>query len=323
MFTQIIRRTIQIAGIIFIIIIPFLSLYGVLVENYRLSMVDGEGWQKFFDKIDTIVRYFSEDTTRAARTVKGSLFWSVSIKDFNISDPLAFVGIIFGSKAFYLTLLTSILPLVIITAVLGRVYCGWICPMNLIFELNGKIRKLLRKVGINPFNVGFARLNKYALLIVGAVFSLVLGVQVFSFIYPPIIFNREVTHLIYFGSVGVGAITLILIFLFEISISQRAWCRYYCPGGALWSLMGTKRLVHITVDRELCDDCGKCNLACEFGLDPMRGNMGMECDNCGRCISKCKPAGLKYSITLPWQKGGGIRKERQNKEKKKLKSAGN
>lgn len=320
---QIIRRLVQITGIIFIIVVPFLSLYNVLVENYRLAMVDGEAWQRFFDYIDNAVRYISNNPAKTAKSVRGTLFWSVTIKDFNISDPLTFVGNIFGSKTFYLTLFISILPLVIITTILGRVYCGWVCPMNLIFELNGKIRKILRKLGINVFNVHFTRLNKYMLLVAGAVLSLILGVQVFSFIYPPIIFNREVIHLIYFGSVGVGAVVLVLVFLFEISISQRAWCRYFCPGGAMWSLIGAKRLVQITIDRELCDDCGKCNLACEFGLDPMRGKMGMECDNCGKCISKCKPDALKYSIILPWEKHRGIRKGRKDKEQKKLKIVSN
>ncbi|MBI5892770.1 MAG: 4Fe-4S binding protein [Deltaproteobacteria bacterium] len=269
MLTQIIRRTIQVSGIVLIIFIPFLSL------------------------------------------------------DFNISDPLTFIGNIFGSGKFYFTLFVSILPLVIITAALGRVYCGWICPMNLIFELNGKIRKILIKIGVKPFNVSFARLNKYALLIVGAALSMILGVQVFSFIYPPIIFNREVIHLIYFGSVGTGAVVLVTIFLFEISISQRAWCRYFCPGGALWSLLGAKRVLNITIDREICDDCGKCNLACEFGLDPMRGRMGMECDNCGKCISKCKPDALKYSMIFPWQKKSIIRRRRHHKEDKELNLASN
>lgn len=319
---QILRRTIQITGIIFIISVPFLSLYNVLVENYRLSMIDGEGWQRFFDEVDSIVRYFSDDPAKTARAVKGTLFWSVTIKDFNISDPLTFVGSLLGSLGFYSKLFISILPLVLITVLLGRVYCGWICPMNLIFELNGKIRTLLRKVGINTFNVSFARLNKYALLIVGAILTLALSVQVFSFIYPPIIFNREIIHLIYFGSVGVGAVVLVTIFLFEISLSQRAWCRYYCPGGALWSLIGAKRLVRITIDRELCDDCGKCNLACEFGLDPMRGRMGMECDNCGKCISKCKPDALKYSLIFPWQ-NDHIRRHKQKKGKDHLKIASN
>ncbi|MBI5682784.1 MAG: 4Fe-4S binding protein [Deltaproteobacteria bacterium] len=318
---QIIRRTIQVSGIVLIIFIPFLSLYGVLAENYRLAMVDGEGWQRFFDQIDRIVRYISDDPIKTARALKGSLFWSVTIKDFNISDPLTFVGSLFGSLDFYSKLFISIVPLVLLTLLLGRVYCGWLCPMNLMFELNSKIRTLLRKVGINTFNVSFARLNKYMMLIVGAVLSLVLGVQVFSFIYPPILLNRELIHLIYFGSVGTGAVMLVLIFIFEISISQRAWCRYFCPGGALWSLMGAKRLVQITIDRQICDDCGKCNLACEFGLDPMRGKMGMECDNCGKCVSKCKPDALKYSIVFPWQRGGVIRE--RNEEKEEFRKASN
>lgn len=314
---QVIRRTIQILGIVFIIVVPFLSLYGVLVENYRLAMVDGEGWQKLFDRIDTFIRYFSEDTANASRAAKGTFLWSVTIKDFNISDPLAFVGSVFGSLGFYSKLFISILPLVLLTLLLGRVYCGWLCPMNLLFELNGKIRSLLRKLGINIFNISFARLNKYALLIVGALLTMVLGVQVFSFIYPPILLNREIIHLIYFGSVGTGAVMLVLIFMFEISISQRAWCRYFCPGGALWSLLGVKRVVQVTVDREICDNCGKCNIACEFGLNPMKGEMGMECDNCGKCMSKCKIDALKYSIVLPWQKGG-IKRERGKSEWKEV-----
>lgn len=285
---QILRRLVQISGIILIIAIPFLSLYGVLVENYRISMVNGEGWQRFFDYVDRAVRYFSDDTAKAARSVKGTLFWSITIFGFNISDPLTFLGNIFGSKGFYLKLFIAILPLVSITAVLGRVYCGWICPMNLLFELNGKMRNVLRKAGVKPFNVGFARLNKYALLLMGGILSLILGVQVYSFIYPPIVFNREVIHLIYFGSVGIGAVFLIILFLFEVSISQRAWCRYFCPGGALWSLMGIKRLVKVEWDKKLCDDCGK-------------------------CISKCAPDALKYSIIMPWQKGG-IKKERDEKK---------
>lgn len=74
----------------------------------------------------------------------------------------------------------------------------------------------------------------------------------------------------------------------------------------MWSLMGIKRLVRVEWDKQLCDDCGNCNLACEFGLNPMRGEMGMECDNCGRCIVKCKPDALKWSVSIPLKKKAGV-----------------
>lgn len=317
---QLIRRTIQVSGVIFIIVVPILSLYGVLASNFRLLMVEGRGWQKVFDFIDNTLRRFGEDPAMVVRDIKGTLFWSLTIKDFNISDPLTFVGNLFGAKQFYLTLLLSILPIIIITALLGRVYCGWVCPMNLAFELNGKLRRLFYRLGLRPFNVEFNRLHKYNLLIVGAILSFILGVQVLSFLYPPILLNREVIHLIYFGSIGVGGVVLVMLLFLELSLSQRAWCRYFCPGGAMWSLLGARRVVRITLDEGLCDDCGECNLVCEFGLDPMRGRMGRECDNCGRCISKCKPGALKYSLIPPWQRPG---QRGEKKEEKRIRLVSN
>jgi len=310
---QFIRRTIQIFGVIFIIVVPILSLYGVLASNFRLMMVEGRGWQKVFELIDNWLRLFSDDPARIASDIKGTLFWSLTIKGFNLSDPLTFLGNLFGARQFYLSLLLSVLSLIVITALLGRVYCGWVCPMNLVFELNCKLRRLFYRLGLRPFNIEFNRLHKYNLLIVGAILSFILGIQVLSFLYPPILLNREVIHLIYFGSIGMGGVFLVLVLFIELSLSQRAWCRYFCPGGALWSLLGARRVVRITLDRELCDDCGKCDLACEFGLSPMRGRMGMECDNCGKCKSRCDRGALRYTLVYPWQ-GWGKGKERKEKE---------
>jgi len=310
---QILRRTIQVMVMVLTVAIPILGLYEIMVSHYRghLYMTRGELWGKGFYLIDEALRYInSNDPSRIIREVKGTFFWSFTIFGFNISDPLAFIGLLIGSRTFYLSLLTSTLVLVGITVILGRVYCGWVCPMHLIFELNNKLRGLLHRIRIRPINVGFNRLHKYTFLVIGSLSALILGVQFLALSYPPMILGREILHLIYFHSLGIGATVLIIILLFELSISQRAWCRYFCPGGAVWSLLGARRIVRVRLDSKLCDDCGKCTLACEFGLNPMRGEMGMECDNCGRCISKCKPGALRYSLILP---GQNVKVERRNK----------
>lgn len=295
---QFIRRTLQISVILLLIIIPILSLYGVLAQNYRLLTVEGTYWQKVFDFIETSLRKVSYDPVRIVDNIKGSFFWSFTIYGYNISDPLNVVGSIFGSKSIYWPIIKSSLVLVVLTVLLGRVYCGWICPMGFIFEMNCKLRKLLEKIGIRPRIFVFRRSNKYAMLGIGALFSAVLGIQVFSFIYPPTIFNREMVHLIYYGSVGIGLITLLLIMFVEVSISPRVWCRYFCPGGALWSLMGSVRVMRIKRETSLCDNCGDCNRVCEFGLHPMGDATGMECDNCGKCIANCHSKALKYKIGM-------------------------
>ncbi len=272
-------------------------------------MAKGDLWQSAFVFTDRILKVFIEDPIKPISEIKGTFFWSFTVFGFTITDPLAFLGYLFSSKTFYLSFFISSFFLVGLTLVFGRVYCSWICPMNLIFELNNMCRKVLMKLNIKPLNVGFNRLHKYMVLIIGCIISLLMGVHVLYFLYPPIILNREVLHFFYYRSFGIGLSVLLVLLFIELSFSQRAWCRYFCPGGALWSLFGIKRLVKVEWDKQLCDDCGKCNLACEFGLNPMRGEMGMECDNCGRCIAKCKPDALRFSLSIPFKNGDEVRNE--------------
>ncbi len=296
-----IRRFVQITILCFMVAAPFLGLYDILIENYRIHNVAGVAWQKFFYKVDETVRLVTDTPETFADNFKGSP-WSITIGGYNISDVLAFVGVLFGGGGFYLSLFLSALPLIIITLLLGRVFCGWLCPMHLIFELNGKVRSVLNRMGIRTINFSFGRLNKYMVLVFGVLFSLALGVQFFTFVYPPAILNREIIHLIYFGSVGIGAVTLGLVMFMEVSLSERLWCRYFCPGGALYSLLGAYRVVTVVRDPGLCDLCGDCDRVCEFGLSPMKDAVGMECDNCGKCIAHCEQKGLSFKLAPPWKR---------------------
>ncbi len=299
---QFIRRFIQLFVIALLIIIPILSLYEILIENFRLPMVQGRTWQQIFNFVDSAMRHLSGNPVTIVKNIKGNIFWSITIYDFTLSDPLILVGHIFGSREFYISLLVSSLPFIIITVLFGRVFCGWICPMDLLLEINNKIRRLLYKIGLRPYNVIFSRSHKYALLFIGSILTFLLGVQLFAFIYPPAIINRETVHYIYYGSVGMGVVAVAAIMLIEVSLSERLWCRYFCPGGGLYSALGTGRLVTIVRDKNLCDDCADCNKACEFGLNPMRDKFGMECNNCGQCISVCKKKVLNFKFGLPWRR---------------------
>ncbi len=300
------RRSLQVTALSLLFIIPVLSLYAILMENFRLPQVVGRVWKKVFYHLDEWMCYLSDEPAKLAQSVRGSLFWSFSIGDFNLTDPLNLVGHIFGSMDFYLPVLVASLPLILLTALLGRVYCGWVCPADFLFEMGSKLRRLMGKMGVDLKSVSFDRLNKYVLLFVGALFSMALGNQLFSFIYPPAILNREAVHLVFYGSIGIGGVLFFLMLLVEVSLSRRAWCRYFCPGGALWSVLGGRRMICVEVSREICTDCGKCNVACEYGLNPMQNKAGIECNNCGDCIDACQEKGvIGYKFRWPWEKRSG------------------
>ena len=93
------------------------------------------------------------------------------------------------------------------------------------------------------------------------------------------------------------------IVLFEILISRRWWCRYVCPGGALYGLIGWARPVRVVHATGKCTRCAACVRVCPVGLNPMDDRMGRECDNCGLCVSNCKDKALNYGIRLS-KKGG-------------------
>ena len=68
---------------------------------------------------------------------------------------------------------------------------------------------------------------------------------------------------------------------FEIFVSRRWWCKYMCPGGGLYSLIGFVRPVRMKLVQENCTHCGDCVVACPVGLNPMMNRLGIECGNCG------------------------------------------
>ena len=62
------------------------------------------------------------------------------VKVFLDFDPLIFLSTLLAAHAFPLTLLGS-LTVILITALLGRVFCGWICPLGTLHNLMSSLRK--------------------------------------------------------------------------------------------------------------------------------------------------------------------------------------
>jgi len=268
-----------------LVFLPLLHTYQSQLNAHSYDLM-ATGEQQLFDFTDAIVAPLLHDAQNQLDSVKGTT-WSANFWGLQISDPLAIVGQSAASHKLDLTfVLTAAIPLVV-TLLFGRVFCGWICPATFLYELNSMFARGLHGLGLHVSYKHYRQQLKYGVLALGIVISAITGSVAFAAIYPPAIIGRELYYGLAAGGFGGGSIFFALTLLFDLLVAKRGFCRYLCPGGALYSLLGHFRLVRIQRLVNRCDDCAKCTVACEFGLDPMHDEFGQECNNCTACIAAC------------------------------------
>ncbi|MBF0447606.1 MAG: 4Fe-4S binding protein [Magnetococcales bacterium] len=276
-----------------LILLPYFHIY----QNYTAAhaydlLADSE--KEIYDLMAWLTDPFVSDPSRDLNAIKGTT-WSATFFGLQLSDPLAFLAHLFATKSFYWGLFLSVLIPVALTVVLGRFYCGWICPAGLIYDLTDHLAEWIKRSGI-PLrrNRKFDGRLKYVVLGFGLLISAFSSWVALSSLYPPAIVGREIYYIVTTGALGAGAGFFVFTLLFDLLVARHGFCRYLCPGGALYTLIGQYRMVRIQRLVESCNDCGKCNKACPFVLDPMRDGFGMECNNCTACIAECPEQALVF-----------------------------
>lgn len=216
---------------------------------------------------------------------------------FALTDPLAAGEVIIAGQGTLATLLISVIPLLIISLIFGRVFCSWVCPLNTIFELGAYIHK--PKTG-SLVNTGLP------FLVLGFFLSAALlsGLPLFTILSPIGIISRSVT----FG-VGLEILFVLMLFLIGMFYAEKAWCRTVCPVGALYGLIGRFKLFDIAINQNACNNCGQCHANCTMGTLVGSHNKldKLFCTNCGDCISVCPQNAVRFHCTF--SKKGGVKNE--------------
>ncbi len=290
-----------------LIILPLLSVYQNYVAAYAYDLLSPSE-RVLYDTAEWFTSPFTDDPAEDLDLVKGTT-WSGTLFGLKLSDPLAVVSqIAAGLTVYWPFVLTALIP-VAFTVVLGRFFCGWLCPATFLYELNTNLGAWLRSAGLRVGTRRFDKRFKYLVLGLGIVISAVSGTVAMAAIYPPAIVGREIYYAVALGGFGAGTAFFVLTLLFDLLVTRRGFCRYLCPGGALYSLLGRYRAVRIQRIAQTCNDCAKCNAICEFGLDPMRDDFGQECNNCSACIAVCPTDALTFAVKLrdvPYQGPGHL-----------------
>ncbi|MFQ5439182.1 MAG: 4Fe-4S binding protein [Paracoccaceae bacterium] len=277
-----------------LVLLPLLHVYQTYVAAYAYDLISPSE-QRFYDAMEAISAPFVSDPARDLDAIKGNT-WSGTFWGLRLSDPLAVAGqAAAGLGVYWPFALTALIP-VLFTLVFGRFFCGWICPATLLYELNSNLAGWLRWAGLHTGNRHFDRRIKYGVLALGLILSGITGSVLLATIYPPALIGREIYYAAALGGFGGGAVFFIGTLLFDLLVARRGFCRYLCPGGALYSLLGRYRLVRIRRIVENCNDCAKCNVVCEFGLDPLNDGFGQECNNCTACIAVCPTDAMTFAL---------------------------
>ncbi len=287
-----------------LILLPSIHVYQTYVASFSYDLLSSSEKQ-MFDIMELITSPFTDNPRDELDAIKGTT-WSGSFWSLQLSDPLAVVGqIASGIGLYWPFILTGLIP-IIFTLIFGRFFCGWICPATFLYELNSTLSYFLQKLGVKTGKRSFDRRLKYLVLVVGLILSAISGSVLVSIIYPPAIVGREIYFAIALGGFGAGLVFFVLTLLFDLLVSRRGFCRYICPGGALYSLLGRFRVFRIRRVVENCNDCAKCNAVCEFGLNPLRDNFTQECNNCTACIAVCPTDALTFAIKFNDDSNQGI-----------------
>jgi cytochrome c oxidase accessory protein FixG len=208
--------------------------------------------------------------------------------------------------------LTIVALVLLMTALLGRVWCGWACPQTVYLEfLYRPIERLFegkataqKKLDKTPFagkrllkNLVFLIVSMFVAHVFLAYFvgidRLVEWIQMSPFDHPV-------------AFVVMGSVTALMFFDFASFREQT--CIIACPYGRLQSVLLDKQSLVIGYDEARgeprgklskkdsvdapplgdCIDCGACVRTCPTGIDIRRG-LQMECIGCAQCIDACEP----------------------------------
>ena len=227
--------------------------------------------------------------------INGDLSSSTLLNTVPLADPFAVLQILAsGQSLLSEVLIGALIVLAFYFIVGGRVWCSWVCPINLISDLASRVRKTLNIK--NAFQL--SRKFRYTMLALSLVLSAITGVAAFEWISPIGIFHREVI----FG-LGGGWLILLGLFIFDSLVLKDGWCGHLCPLGAFYAVVGKFSLLRIGFNTPTCTHCAECVKVCP---EPQVLNLKRasekgyiasgECTNCGRCITVCPEDTLKFDL---------------------------
>ncbi len=198
--------------------------------------------------------------------------------------------------------LGGIILLLLVAVLVGRFFCGWVCPMGTLIDVSDLLLSRIRKR--LPFNLNPSNRERNgrlvaktlirtppALFLLGAVLLTVFfAPPVLQFLHP----NVWIVRIFALNPLGIGFLIFILL---SSAISRRLWCIYLCPLGALYGFISRFSLFRLEISR--CSRCGKCD-QCPMGATDYQEKevLQSQCTLCFDYEADCPVEGFSFSNRL-------------------------
>ena len=271
---------------------------------------------------------------------KGENLLGYPVKIFLDADPLIFITTVLSSRSFYQPFIWACL-VVIITVFLGRVFCGWVCPLGTLHNLVGTLRR--KHIPAKPLH--WHRFKYYLLIFL--MFSSLFTLQLTGIFDPISLLIRSLSLAVYpafqfivtgfFDTIYASGLDFIVnpseavydffkntflsfqqplfrqsffigaLFLLILALNLREprfWCKYFCPLGALLGIFSRYAILNRFVS-EGCNSCGVCTQTCQGAAEPDSKEKWRktECLACMNCDDVCPQNAVKFGFSFT--KSGG------------------
>ncbi len=223
--------------------------------------------------------------------------------------------------------------LVVLTLVLGRIYCSVICPLGVMQDVISRLHGMRKK---NRFTYSKEkRWLRYSVLAVFVVSALAGVNAVVSLLAPYSSYGRIASSLMkpvytagnnvlatiaeHFNSYAFYSVdvwmrslpTLIVASVTLVVIAVLAWrggrtyCNTVCPVGTILSFLARFSWFKVRIDGAKCVECGLCTKNCKASAIDFKNHKidYGRCVVCGDCIDKCHKGAISLSQPLPRRDG--------------------
>lgn len=198
-------------------------------------------------------------------------------------------GIVSGLAPFLIFLIP-----IFVVLIFGALFCGWVCPLGGIQEFWWRIGRKIKPLYLaqnyfRRFNLGRFSFLKYLFLIL-----IILAVVLWK---RPILCGLDPFGAIfgYFKNPAVW-VSLIVFAVLALAIF-RPFCRFFCPYGALLSLLSKISIFQLKTEKEKCQKCNLCQKVCLIEAINKNNQINQgECIRCGECLVKCPVKAIQLKL---------------------------
>ena len=208
------------------------------------------------------------------------------------SLSLHFFGQTLRIEELYLVLIFSLLltlGFLLMTMLLGRIWCGWLCPQTTLSDL---AEWFSARLGLQKEKNPQKKhpIQKIVLQLIYLFLAFLVSANLlWYFIEPRDLFAKLATGQLHYAA-WISLLSVALVIYLDLALIRRLMCSDFCPYGRFQTTLADHATLTLHLpptEIERCIECSSCVRVCPMEIDIRRGYQ-VECINCGRCLDACR-----------------------------------